>query len=234
MSADPLPERDAPCILGTWGGGAGAVEFGEEEFGRWGFCRSLPGGKPAGDSASQHPGYPPETPGFCGGSFRTPTLGLGVPHIPHLLVPRPRRPWLLVPDLALGTSPPFPEGQAPRGAVAGAGSAGLRTAGRSRRGRTGRGAPTGLGFLSPSSETRRAEGGGRREMLIPSRLPLTLPSDSIHASNRSFIPFTFIPNFCLWPLSIRSAPTVCQRALGSFGEPQCRGDPSSSLAASPR
>lgn len=158
MSADPLPERDAPCILGTWGGGAGAVEFGEEEFGRWGFCRSLPGGKPAGDSASQHPGYPPETPGFCGGSFRTPTLGLGVSHIPHLLVPRPRRPWLLVPDLALGTSPPFPEGQAPRGAVAGAGSAGLRAAGRSRRGRTGRGAPTGLGFLSPSSETRRAEG----------------------------------------------------------------------------
>lgn len=142
------------------------MEFGEEEFGRWGFCRSLPGGKPAGDSASQHPGYPPETPGFCGGSFRTPTLGLGVPHIPHLLVPRPRRPWLLVPDLALGTSPPFPEGQAPRGAVAGAGSAGLRAAGRSWRGRTGRGAPTGLGFLSPSSETARAEGGGRCSFLL--------------------------------------------------------------------
>lgn len=179
------------------------------------------------------PRLSPETPGSRRGPFGIPTLGLGVSHAPHLLAPGPRRPRLLIPDLAPGTSSPYPEGRVPGGAVApkravaGAGSAGLRAAGRGGRGgrgRAGRGAPQPVSSSSPSLETR-----GRREMLVPPRRPLhaSIPLPFMRPSIHSYLSHSFNISASCHPAFRADLLCAGGPCLGGFGESQCRGDPSS-------
>lgn len=188
-----------------------------------GVLQELPGGKSAGDSASQHPGYPP---GLLAPprSFGTPTPGLGVSHAPHLLAPGPRRPRPLIPRPCTGDFASCPKGRVPRGAVtravAGAGSAGLRAAGRGGQG--GRG---GRGGEPPSRAPLRVsqpgdpEGGGRCALRLAPHFALPSLHSGVHPfihtfRNRS----TFLP-----PAAPHSERTYCVPAGPAWAAAESHG-----------
>lgn len=222
------PCTRTPLHLGSCEGLQGGAKWGSalgvlQEEACWGLSFPAPGYSPPPDS------------GFCRELFGTPTLGLGVSHAPHLLARGPGRPRLLIPgpcsgDFASLRRRPGSWGCcAPQRAVAGAGSAGLQAAGRGGRGgrgRAGRGAPTRLLFLSPSLETRRAEGDARASSLLLHAA--VRPHSCVHPFIHTFrLHSTFLPP-AIPHARIQSAPTVCRRpCLGSLGESQCRRKPSS-------
>ena len=192
----------------------------------------MPGGKPPGDSASQHPGYPPRLLALAEGPLNPPPWAWG-PSRPHLLAPGRRRPRLLISwTVNRGLRLPAPKagllrvlwlqsglwlardplGCAPPGGVAGAGGAGRR------------GEPPSRSPLHVS-QLRDPRPGGRREMLVPPRCPLhaSIPLPFMRPSVHSYLSHSVNISASAFRAHLLSAGGRCGV---SFRESQCKGDPS--------